>query len=168
MCPTFHWTYGPHLVYSSSVDDPLNCFQLSLLGMVILWSSVYVYLFKYVCVFQMLSRVWLFATPWTVACQAPLSARFSRQEYWSGLPFPSPGDLPDPGSNLGLLHCRQILTVWSAFCGVCTPNPELLPSFLPSFAIYVSYSNKCNPVSPSADELTFWALFFLVLKWPLL
>ena len=38
-----------------------------------------------------------FATPWTVACQAPLSMGFSRQECWSGLPFPSPGDLPDPG-----------------------------------------------------------------------
>ena len=38
-----------------------------------------------------------FATPWTVALQAPLSLRFSRQEYWSGLPFPLPGDLPDPG-----------------------------------------------------------------------
>ena len=37
------------------------------------------------------------ATPWTVACQAPLSTRFPRQEGWSGLPFPSPGDLPDPG-----------------------------------------------------------------------
>ena len=36
-------------------------------------------------------------TSWTVACQAPLSMGFSRQEYWSGLPFPSPGDLPDPG-----------------------------------------------------------------------
>ena len=36
------------------------------------------------------------ATPWTVACQALLSMVFSRQEYWSGLPFPSPGDLPDP------------------------------------------------------------------------
>ena len=44
-----------------------------------------------------LSCVWLFATPWTVAYQAPLSMGFSRQEYWSGLPFPSPGDLPDPG-----------------------------------------------------------------------
>ena len=44
-----------------------------------------------------LSRVRLFATPWTVAYQAPLSMEFSRQEYWSGLPFPSPGDLPDPG-----------------------------------------------------------------------
>ena len=38
-----------------------------------------------------------FATPWTVARQAPLSMGFSRQEYWSGLPFHSPGDLPDPG-----------------------------------------------------------------------
>ena len=45
----------------------------------------------------MLSRVQLLATPWTVACQAPLSMGFSRQEYWSGLPFPSPGDLPDSG-----------------------------------------------------------------------
>ena len=42
------------------------------------------------------SRVQLFVTPWTVAYQAPLSMGFSRQEYWSGLPFPSPGDLPDP------------------------------------------------------------------------
>ena len=44
-----------------------------------------------------LSRVQLFVTPWTVAYQAPASLGFSKQEYWSGLPFPSPGDLPDPG-----------------------------------------------------------------------
>ena len=43
-----------------------------------------------------LSRVRLFVTPWTVAYQVPQSMGFSRQEYWSGLPFPSPGDLPDP------------------------------------------------------------------------
>ena len=42
------------------------------------------------------SHVQLFVTPWTVACQAPLSMWFSRQEYWSGLPFPSPGDLSNP------------------------------------------------------------------------
>ena len=46
---------------------------------------------------QSLSRVRLFATPWTVACQTPLIMEFSRQEYWSGLPFPSPGYLLDPG-----------------------------------------------------------------------
>ena len=44
-----------------------------------------------------LSCVRLFATPWTVAYQSPLSMGFSRQEYWSGLPFPSPGDFPNPG-----------------------------------------------------------------------
>ena len=43
-----------------------------------------------VCVCVMLSCVQLFATPWTVACQMPLSMEFSRQEYWSGLPFPTP------------------------------------------------------------------------------
>ena len=45
---------------------------------------------------KLLSHIRLFATPWTVAYQAPPSMGFSRQEYWSGLPFPSPGDLPDP------------------------------------------------------------------------
>ena len=48
-----------------------------------------------------LSRVWLFVTPWTVAYQAPLSMGFSRQQYWSGLPFPSPRNLPDPGMEPG-------------------------------------------------------------------
>jgi len=49
---------------------------------------------RYVCMF---SPVQLFETMWTTARQAPLSMKCSRQEYWSGLPFPSPGDLPDPG-----------------------------------------------------------------------
>ena len=48
---------------------------------------------------QSLSRVRLFATPWTVARQAPLSLGLSWQECWSGLPFPSPEDLPNPGSE---------------------------------------------------------------------
>ena len=49
------------------------------------------------CILSCFSCVWLFATLWTVACQVPLSMGFSGQEYWSGLPCPSPGDLPDPG-----------------------------------------------------------------------
>ena len=52
---------------------------------------------------QSLQWCQLFATPWTVACQAPLSMGFSRQKYWSGLPFPSPGDLPKPGIKPGSL-----------------------------------------------------------------
>ena len=56
-----------------------------------------VFLCHAVCVF---CRVRLFATPWTVTLQAPLSMGFSRQEYWSGVPFPSPRDPPDPGIKL--------------------------------------------------------------------
>ena len=56
-----------------------------------------------------LSHVWLFSTPWTVVCQAPLSMGFSRQEYWSGLPCPPPGDLSDPGiePSFNCLQCRS-------------------------------------------------------------
>ena len=58
-------------------------------------------IYKYLCMnfmlYQLLSHVQLFATPWTVAHQAPLSRGFSRQEYWNGLPFPSPGGLSNPG-----------------------------------------------------------------------
>ena len=50
-----------------------------------------------VCPFSRFSRVRLLSSPWTVAHQASLSMQFSRQECWSGLPFPPPGDLPDPG-----------------------------------------------------------------------
>ena len=63
---------------------------------------------------QLLSRVQLFATPWTVACQAPLSLGFSRQEYWSGLSFPSPGDLPDPGIESGS-PTLQTVTWWDPY-----------------------------------------------------
>ena len=51
---------------------------------------------RWCCVCYLLSRVQLFVTPWTVALQALSFMGFSRQEYWSGLPFPSPGDLPNP------------------------------------------------------------------------
>ena len=50
-----------------------------------------------------------FVIPWTVACQAPLSMEFSRQEYWSGLPFPFPGDLPNPGIKARSPALWQIL-----------------------------------------------------------
>ena len=53
------------------------------------------------CCPQSLSHIQLFVTPWTVAHQAPLSMGFPRQEYWSGLPFPTRGHLPDPGIEPG-------------------------------------------------------------------
>ena len=62
---------------------------------------------------SMFSCARLFTTPWTVASQAPLSVGFSKQEYWSGLPFPSPGDLQTQGSNPCLLRCRWVLYQWA-------------------------------------------------------
>ena len=56
----------------------------------------------------MFSCVQLFVMPWTVGSQAPLSLGFSRQEYWDGLPFPSPGDLPDPGTEPVSLTCPAL------------------------------------------------------------
>ena len=62
------------------------------------------------CIVCVLSRVWLFATAWTVAHQAPLSARFSRQEYWSGLPFPPAGQTPDPGIKCAFLATPALVS----------------------------------------------------------
>ena len=66
----------------------------------------------------MLSSIRLLVTPWTIACQAPLSMGFSQQEYWSGLPFSPPGDLPDPGIKLELtpLNVSCIGATWEALC----------------------------------------------------
>ena len=65
------------------------------------------------------SPIWLFATLWTVARQAPLSMGFSRQNYWSGLPFPSLGDLPGPGIELVFLESPALVggffTTWKPF-----------------------------------------------------
>ena len=61
-----------------------------------------------------LSHVQLFAAPWTVPCQAPLSMEFSRQGYWSGLPCPPPGDLPNPGIRTRVSHIAGgSFTVWT-------------------------------------------------------
>ena len=60
-----------------------------------------------------LSRVWLFVTLWTIARQALLSMGFSRQEFWSGLPFPSPGDLPVPGIKPGSHIAGRRFNLWA-------------------------------------------------------
>ena len=68
----------------------------SFLRSILFWVAVCQDKFVHVCMLSC-SVVWLFVIPQTVAHQPPLSIGFSRQEYWTGLPFPSPGDLPDPG-----------------------------------------------------------------------
>ena len=73
-----------------------------------------------------LSCVQLFATPWTLAHQAPLSMGFSRQEYWSGLPFPSPGDLPNPRIKPRSPVLQVILYHLSYRGSATTPAPNTL------------------------------------------
>ena len=78
-----------------------------------------------VCTLRPISHVQLFATLWTVACQAPLLMEFSRQEHLSGLPCPPPGDLPDPGAEPAGLTSPALAGVffitnatWEAQCFV--------------------------------------------------
>ena len=81
---------------------------------------------------KLLSRVRLFATPWTVAHQAPPLMGFSRQEYWSGLPFPSPGDLLDPGIEPASLECPTLAGGFFTTVPPGKPNKEAeLPSNMP-------------------------------------
>ena len=80
-----------------------------------------------------LSHVRLFATPWTVAYQAPPPMGFSRQECWSGLPFPSPGDLPNPGIEPG---CP---TLWA---DTLLSEPPVLLLMVQPFSIILSRINK--------------------------
>ena len=71
-------------------------------------------------VYSVLSCVWPFATPQTVIHRAPLSMKFSTQEYWSGLPFPSPGDLPDPGIKPTSLASPSLAGVFFTTSATCS------------------------------------------------
>ena len=94
------------------------------------------------CVFSLFSHVQISAILWTIAHQAPLSMGFSRQEYWGGLPFPPPGDLPDSGSNPGFPHCRHILYhlshQWSPYNDIA------------NIKAYIIYLNIRSPLEPCA------------------
>ena len=80
-------------------------------------------------------------TLWTVAHQASLSMEFFRQEYWRGLPFPSPGDLSDPGIKPGLLYCRQSL----AF------QADSLPTKSPGKPLNVIWGICKNPLASKTE-----------------
>ena len=94
-----------------------------------------------------LSCVWLFATPWTVAYQAPPSMGFSRQEYWSGLPFPSPGDLPSSTFS------KSSLNIWKFIVHV------LLKSGLKNFEHYSA------SVWDESNCAVVWTFFGIALLW---
>ena len=100
------------LVYASPNPSLYNATEQNL------WANRYIHIYVRVCA-QSLSCVQLFVTPWTVAYQAPLSMELSRQEYWSRLPFPTPGNLPRDWTHVSCISCivRWILyycTTWEA------------------------------------------------------
>ena len=86
-------------------------------------------------------------TPWTVAPQAPLSMGFPRQEYWSGLPFPSPGDLPDPGTEpeSPALHVDPLPLSQQG-------SPALMSIFLLTIKVYINTSEHFSDKRPSPPK----------------
>ena len=92
--------------------------------------------------------------PWTLACQAPLSMRFSRQKYWNGLPFPSPGNLPDPGIESGLLHCRQMIYQLRG-----------KPNLLTSLHYLILPATSLSHTGPDTRKLGTGSMFQSPLKW---
>ena len=104
-----------------------------------------------------LSRVWLFATPWTVAYRAPLSMGFSKQEYWSGLPLLLQGIFPTQGSNLCvlyLLHCSRIILPLSHWG---------FPSYVTSNLLNPSTSYILNHIR--AEEIKFCSKSYSYFQW---
>ena len=134
------------------------------------------------CVLSHFRRVQLFVTLWTENNQAPLTTGVSRQEYWSGLPCPSPGNLPNPGLNPGLLHCKELRgspcgTIWYpkfqrwSFSSVQFSCPVMSDSLQPHGLQHARLpcpspipgicSNSCLSVMPS-NNLILWCLLLLL------
>ena len=97
------------------------------------------------CVLSHFSHVWLFVTLWTIAHQAPLSTGFSRQEYWSGLPFPSPRDLPNPGIEPASLA-----------------SLPLAGRFFATSAIWETHKSTIDNCYLKRILLIFWSKFFKI------
>ena len=104
---------------------------------------------------QSLSRVQLFETPWTVTRQAPLSTRFSRQEYWSGLPCPSPGGPPHPATR----HTSPVSPTWAG--GASATEPPGLPPQAPLWLRALTLGHRqpdlqsVHPAVTSNPDLSF-------------
>ena len=105
-------------------------------------------LYMYMCMCQSFSHIQLFAVPRTVNCQAPLSIEISRQEYWSGLPFPSPGDLPNPGIEPGS-PTLQADTIPSEPPGKPRTLPVIIIQLLSHVQLFVTPWTVAHQASPS-------------------
>ena len=103
-----------------------------------------------VCVPSRFSHVWLCVTPWTVACQAPLSKGFSRQEYWSRSPCPPPGDLPDPGIEPMSLRSPALAGGFFTTLAKCVFNKCLLLVILYFPPVKVPPEAESSPMPSSS------------------
>ena len=114
------------------------------------------------CMLSHFSHVWLFVTLWTAACQAPLSMGFSRQEYWSGLPCPPPGYLPNPGIEPTSLMSPALAgrffttsTTWEALCWMYYPQIYRLlhlgSQLFQSSELWLQDNRKCHWVEAGID-----------------
>ena len=113
--PSASLPWNPERIHFRALAPTKSDFIIATGGRTLAWigfsllSQTLISTFMGACVLSRFSCVWLFVTPWTVARQAPLSMGFSRQEYWSGLPCPPlQGFFLTQGSNLCLLHCKQV------------------------------------------------------------
>ena len=119
---------------------------------------------------QTLSHVQLFVSPWTVAYQTPPSMGFSRQEYWSRLPFPSPGDLPDsgieprspalqadalPSEPTGRLYLKlsKLQTEPTLLCGSPSPLPHSSPTWGAQADTWEAFTPPASPVPSTSPSL---------------
>ena len=176
------------MIISAGID---LTYSINCLSKRIMWHPVIELTSISCCCFQLFSCVQLFVTSWSVAHQASLSRGFPRQEYWSGLPFPSPGDLPDPEIEFasspvtgkffttespGKLFCFQfwISSVTQLCLTLCDPMDSSTSGFaihhrLPELLKLMSISQWCHPTilslpspsSPAFNLSQHWGL----LKW---
>ena len=109
-----------------------------------------------VCVCEwVLSCVWLFATPWTEACQSPLSMGFSQQECWSGLPCPPPGDLPSPGSE-------SASPALAGSCFTTEPPGKPIHSSIGAYTLKVVETNGHLIQTGTGDQFVPFGFFILI------
>ena len=104
--PKFYWRFNHTYIYIYKADCKVKCHNVygkkgkTNFGQVTISEALFPAFSNFILLCPlMLCRVGLFVTPWTIAHQSSLSVGFSRQEYWSVLPCPPPGDLPDPGKE---------------------------------------------------------------------
>ena len=126
------WT----VVLEKTLENPLDCKEIQPVHPK--GNQSCVFFGKVKVKVKSLSRVWLLATPWTVAHQAPLSMGFSRQEYWSSLPCPPPGDPPDPGIEPVSLLSPALA---DEFCTTSTLNKQR-PLILPCPSLHYTFLAK--------------------------